>query len=65
MGNEREGRGQKGSKVLHLDDLEGGGSTDRKMGVKRKSRRGGRVMDSVFSSIGWQDIQVEISRRRE
>lgn len=36
MGNEREGRDRKGSKVLSLDDLESGGAIDRKMGVKRK-----------------------------
>ena len=36
MGNEREGRDQKGSKVLSPDDLESGGVIDRKMEVKRK-----------------------------
>jgi len=49
MGNEREGKDQKSSKVLSLDDLESGGAIDRKTGVKRKSRHGGKEMDSMFN----------------
>lgn len=35
MGNAREGSVQKGSRVLSLDDLQSGGTTDRKVRVKR------------------------------
>ena len=34
---------------MSLDDLESGGAINRKMGVKRKSRHGGKEMDSVFN----------------
>ena len=37
MGNEREGKDQKSSKVLSLDDLESGGAIDRKTESKGKA----------------------------
>lgn len=44
MGNERDGRDRKGSKVLSLDDLESGG-----VPLTEKWESRGNVMDSMFN----------------
>lgn len=44
----KEGRVQKDSKVLSLDDLENDGAIDKKMEVKR-SRNERKIMDSMFN----------------
>lgn len=58
----KEGRDQKSSKALSLDDLESGGAIDSKMGVKRKSRNGGKEMDSMFNVQF--EMQIEMSSRK-
>ena len=63
MGNEREGKDQKSSKVLSLDDLESGGAIDRKTGVKRKSRHGGKEMDSRMKYNSFEHFAIKRSRK--